>query len=266
MSTSMSAPGWTSRPSGLDPTATPLTAAQVQPGRVPLAIPQAPVAGRQPPAHVDTHATIPGALAPYALPAERAVVEMGPGGTRVVTGHVTVNPTQRAPDMSRIDGNHPAAGTTYAAHWKTGEVALDGQHQAAQPQPQPQQPRAASPIVPGSLRAAFEKQTTAAQQPGLAPRVEVIFDGGEEYGAWISKYVIVNTQPGMIVLIEEVNDENEEIPVAALAAAMADGTGGNLYMKLVSEPEVMYQVSPLIDYFFGAYRHTVLCVLAARTL
>lgn len=282
----MSAPGWSSRPSGLDPAATPLTAVHAQMGRTPLVVPPAAQQGRQPPSHVDTHATIPGAMHPYTLPNQRAIVELGRGGARTVTGHVTVNPTQRPPNMSGIEVGQAAAGSTYMADWQSGNVALVDERAAA---PAPVAPTPAQlddaagaqrfiqrlaaapprPIVPGSLRAAFAEPQEQPQEypPEVAPtlpRVQVVFDGGDEYGAWISQYVLVSLQPNMIVLVEDLGDANQSIPTEALAAATAEAPnsdGGWIGMQLVEEPDTLYQVSPVIDYVFGAYQHTVLYVL-----
>ena len=283
----MSAPGWSSRPSGLDPAATPLTAVHAQMGRTPLVVPPAAQQGRQPPSHVDTHATIPGAMSPYALPNQRAIVELGRGGARTVTGMVTVNPTQRPPNMSGIEIGQAAAGSTYMADWQSGNVALVDER-AAPPAPVAQAPTqhtnpswgerrlaqaltaaGPAPIVPGSLRAAFAEPQEQPQEypPEVAPampRVQVVFDGGDEYGAWISQYVLVSLQPQMIVLVEDLSDLNQSIPTEALAAATAaapNSDGGWIGMQLVDEPDTLYQVSPVIDYVFGAYQHTVLYVL-----
>jgi hypothetical protein len=275
----MSAPGWSSRPSGLDPAATPLTAVHAQMGRTPLVVPPAAQQGRQPPSHVDTHATIPGAMSPYTMPNQRAIVELGRGGARTVTGHVTVNPTQRPPNMSGIEIGQAAAGSTYMADWQSGDVALVDER-AAPPAPVAQAPTphtnptwrndpALMAPVPGSLRAAFvapqaQPQEYAPETPAPLPRVPVIFDGGDEYGAWISQYVLVSLQPNMIVLVEDLGDANQSIPTEALAAATAEAPnsdGGWIGMQLVEEPDTLYQVSPVIDYVFGAYQHTVLYVL-----
>jgi hypothetical protein len=284
MSTPMSAPGWSSRPSGLDPAATPLTAVHAQMGRTPLVVPPAAQPGRQPPSHVDTHATIPGAMSPYTLPNQRAIVELGRGGARTVTGMVTVNPTQRPPNMSGIEVGQAAAGSTYMADWQSGDVALVNEHAAQQPQPTPAaqasydpEPGARrfmqrlaeavpGPVVPGSLRAAFaapqeQPQEYAPEAQAPMPRVQVIFDGGAEYGAWISNYVLVSLQPNMIVLVEELGDGNQSIPTEAMAAAAPDSDLGWIGMQLVEEPDTLYQVAPVIDYVFGAYQHTVLYVL-----
>lgn len=280
------APGWSSNPNMFRPQPAPLAAT----GPAPIVVPPpaqmgsvvprvagsaAPVTpGRRPPERVDHNATIPGALNPLVLPSERAIVALGVGGAREVLSTVQVHPTLRPPDMTRKQGSAPDnTSAVYMADWQDGRV-----HQVVEPtewRPQWEQPAAAAPAAPAAsapprdLRQMFEPQPAPVPQPapqeGAAPRVLVTYQGSAEFGTWQSRYVLVNTQPGLIVLVEALHDANQLLPAAALAA-IPPSEGGWLAVQIEAEPQLVYKVSPLLDYVFGEYRHTVLYVLDVSRL
>lgn len=291
------APGWSSNPNMFRPQ----RAAIAPGGPTPIVVPplQAPsgavvprvagspaVPGRRPPERVDHEATIPGALQPVVLPTERAVVALGPGGTRNVLSTVHVAPTVRPPDMTRSAGHGPdSESPVYMADWQDNTVRRVVE--PAEWQPQWEQPAAVEqvagavgavgpegPTAPAGpsglpdLRAAFEPQPaaqSAAQPAGAADRVIVTFQGSVEFGTWQSRYLLVNTQPQFIVLVEALADGNQVIPAAALAA-LTPSEGGWLAAQIDGEPQLVYKVVPLIDYVFGEHRHTILYVMDVSRL